>query len=72
MRAIMSAVAALEGVCPADNARFLDGLVAAVSATTGIDNDTQVYGAVNDGRMLRDVVPRARVIRRPIMRRPSR
>ncbi|MBT2792844.1 hypothetical protein [Paraburkholderia strydomiana] len=69
---MMSAVAALDWDFPANNARFLDGLVAAVLATTGIDDDTLVYGAMNCGRMLRDVAAWTRVMRRPGTRRSSR
>ncbi|MEX3815962.1 hypothetical protein AB3X96_37995 [Paraburkholderia sp. BR13439] len=54
MRAIMGEVVALDGDFPADNARFLDGIVAAVRATTG-----RVHGATTDGRILPDVAPRA-------------
>jgi hypothetical protein len=60
LRAIMGALAALDRDFPLDNARFLDGLVAAVRAITG-----RVYGATTYGRLLRDVAPQAGVTRRP-------
>ena len=60
LRAIMGALAALDRDFPLDNARFLDGLVAAVRAITG-----RVYGAMTYGRLLRDVAPQAGVARRP-------
>jgi hypothetical protein len=60
LRAIMGALAALERDFPQDNARFLDGLVAAVRAITG-----RVYGAMTYGRLLRDVAPQSGVARRP-------
>ncbi|BEU28416.1 hypothetical protein [Paraburkholderia sp. 22B1P] len=60
LRAIMSALAALDRDFPLDNARFLDGLVAAVRAITG-----RVYGAMTYGRLLRDVAPQSGVTRRP-------
>ncbi|BFG80445.1 hypothetical protein PTKU46_84790 [Paraburkholderia terrae] len=60
LRAIMGALAALERDFPLDNARFLDGLVAAVRAITG-----RVYGAMTYGRLLRDVAPQSGVTRRP-------
>ncbi|BDC44794.1 hypothetical protein [Paraburkholderia terrae] len=60
LRAIMGALAALERDFPLDNARFLDGLVAAVRAITG-----RVYGAMTYGRLLRDVAPESGVTRRP-------
>ncbi|SKD05590.1 hypothetical protein SAMN05445504_9540 [Burkholderia sp. CF099] len=60
LRAIMGALAALDRDFPLDNARFLDGLVAAVRAIT-----SRVYGAMTYGRLLRDVAPQAGVARRP-------
>jgi hypothetical protein len=60
LRAIMGALAALDRDFPLDNARFLDGLVAAVRVATG-----RVYGAMTYGRLLRDVAPQAGVTRRP-------
>jgi hypothetical protein len=60
LRAIMGALAALDRDFPLDNARFLDGLVAAVRAIT-----SRVYGAMTYGRLLRDVAPQAGVTRRP-------
>jgi hypothetical protein len=60
LRAIMGALAALDRDFPLDNARFLDGLVAAVRAITG-----RVYGAITYGRLLRDVAPQSGVTRRP-------
>ncbi|BCZ85370.1 hypothetical protein PTKU64_90450 (plasmid) [Paraburkholderia terrae] len=60
LRAIMGALAALDRDFPLDNARFLDGLVAAVRAITG-----RVYGAMTYGRLLRDVAPQSGVTRRP-------
>ncbi|MFP3647274.1 hypothetical protein [Paraburkholderia sp. SIMBA_054] len=60
LRAIMGALAALERDFPLDNARFLDGLVAAVRAITG-----RVYGAMTYGRLPRDVAPQSGVTRRP-------
>jgi hypothetical protein len=60
LRAIMGALAALDRDFPLDNARFLDGVVAAVRAITG-----RVYGATTYGRLLRDVAPQAGVTRRP-------
>ncbi|MEM5372668.1 hypothetical protein V4C53_42560 [Paraburkholderia azotifigens] len=60
LRAIMGALAALDRDFPLDNARFLDGLVAAMRAITG-----RVYGATTYGRLLRDVAPQAGVTRRP-------
>ena len=60
LRAIMGALVALERDFPLDNARFLDGLVAAVRAITG-----RVYGAMTYGRLLRDVAPQSGVTRRP-------
>ena len=56
----MGALAALDRDFPLDNTRFLDGLVAAVRATT-----SRVYGAMTYGRLLRDVAPQAGVTRRP-------
>jgi hypothetical protein len=56
----MGALAALDRDFPLDNARFLDGLVAAVRAIT-----SRVYGAMTYGRLLRDVAPQAGVTRRP-------
>ncbi|MHB9841821.1 hypothetical protein Q8F57_044325 [Paraburkholderia terrae] len=60
LRAIMGAFAALDRDFPLNNARFLDGLVAAVRAITG-----RVYGAMTYGRLLRDVAPQSGVTRRP-------
>ncbi|CAN7731696.1 hypothetical protein LJR267_009253 [Paraburkholderia hospita] len=60
LRAIMGALAALDRDFPLNNARFLDGLVAAVRAITG-----RVYGAMTYGRLLRDVAPQSGVTRRP-------
>ncbi|MFP3557000.1 hypothetical protein SB861_40820 [Paraburkholderia sp. SIMBA_049] len=60
LHAIMGALAALDRDFPLDNARFLDGLVAAVRAIT-----SRVYGAMTYGRLLRDVGPQAGVTRRP-------
>ncbi|SDJ49024.1 hypothetical protein SAMN04487926_1559 [Paraburkholderia steynii] len=60
LRAIMDALAALNRDVPQDNARFLDGLIAAVRVITG-----RVYGAMTYGRLLRDLAPRVSVVRRP-------
>jgi hypothetical protein len=60
VRAFSSAVAVLDRHFPRDNTGFLDGLVAAVRATTG-----RVYGATTYGRLLRDVAPQVGVRRRP-------
>jgi hypothetical protein len=58
--AIMNGIAAINRDFPLDNARFLDGLIAAVRAITG-----RVFGATTYSRLLRDVAPQVGVRRHP-------
>lgn len=57
---IRSALPALDEDTRQDNARFLDGLVALVRATTG-----RLYGATTYGKLLRALAPQTGIERRP-------
>lgn len=60
LRAIMSALAALDRDFPLDNARFLDALIDEVRTVTG-----RLYGATTYTRLLRDVASGLGVERHP-------
>jgi hypothetical protein len=63
LRAIMSALAALDRDFPLDNDRFLDGLLDEVRMVAG-----RLYGATTFTRLLRDVGPQIGVNRNPSSR----